>query len=111
MSSTIASRLPINRFINVDLPTLGRPRIATIGNPSKLRSRNNSQTRSTVSSRFNSVESSSTASDAICKGETFRVVSIKSRPSKEFLTASVETSGVAISASRREARASKSAVK
>ena len=30
MSSTIASRLPTNRLNSVDLPTLGRPIIATV---------------------------------------------------------------------------------
>ena len=109
VSSTIASRLPINRFINVDLPTLGRPRIPTIGKPSKLRSRSNSQIRSTVSSRFKSVESIKTASDAIANGDTFRVESMRSRPSKDFFTSTAETP--VTSASRRNARASKSAVK
>ncbi len=28
--STIAARLPVNRLNNVDLPTLGRPTIATV---------------------------------------------------------------------------------
>ena len=109
MSSTIASRLPINRFINVDFPTFGRPRIPTIGNPNKFRSLSNSHTRSTVSSRLSSVESIRTASDGIASGETFLVESMRSLPSKEFLTSVVETPET--SASRRNARASKSAVK
>ena len=109
VSSTIASRLPINRFINVDFPTFGRPRIPTIGNPSKLRSRNNSQTRSTVSSKFNSVESIKTASEAIASGETFLVESMRSLPSRELFTSTAEMP--VISDSRRSARACKSAVR
>ena len=110
VSSTIASRLPINRFINVDFPTFGLPKIPTIGKPSKFLSRNNSHTRSTVSSKLSSVESINTASAAICRGEALRVVSIKSRPSKDSLTSSVDVRS-SISASRRCARASRSAVR
>ena len=105
----MASRLPINRFINVDFPTFGRPRIPTIGNPSKFRSRNNSQTRSTVSSKFNSVESIKTASAAMASGDTFLVESMRSLSSKEFFTSTAEIPE--ISASLRSARASKSAVR
>ena len=106
----MASRLPINRFINVDFPTLGRPRIPTIGKPRRFLSRNSSHTRSTVSSRLSSVESINTASAAICNGETLRVVSIRSRPSKDSLTSWVDIC-TSISASLRRARASRSAVK
>ena len=75
VSSTIASRLPRNLLMSVDLPTLGRPRIATIGKPRRFRSFNNSQMRSTVSSKSRSVESITTASSAAVNGETARVES------------------------------------
>ena len=75
VSSTIASRLPIIRFTNVDLPTLGRPITATFGNPSKFFLVSHSQIKSTTSSRSSSVESSSSASSAGRSGEIFRVES------------------------------------
>ena len=108
VSSTIASRRPKKRLINVDLPTLGRPKIATIGKPSKLRFLRSSQMRSMVSSKSKFVESTSTASAAIVKGETVRVESTVSRLSRDVFTSTLLSS---VSFSRRTARASKSAVR
>ena len=108
MSSTIASLRPKKRLIKVDLPTLGRPNIATIGSPRSERWRSSSQIRSTVSSRSRFVESTSTASNAIARGETVRVESIESRFSSELFTSTDLSS---VSFSRRYARASKSAVR
>ena len=76
VSSTIASRRPIKRLINVDFPTFGRPNIATIGSPSNERSFNNSQTQSAVSSSVKSVESINTASSALARGDAVLVESI-----------------------------------
>ena len=75
VSSTIASRLPIIRFTNVDLPTFGRPITATLGNPNKLLRVSHSQIKSTTSSRSSSVESSSSASSAGRRGDIFLVES------------------------------------
>ena len=79
VSSTIASRRPMKRLINVDFPTFGRPKIATTGNPSNSRCFNNSQMRSTVSSKLKCVESIVSASGAKVSGETSRVESNSSR--------------------------------
>ena len=108
MSSTIASRRPIKRLIKVDLPTLGRPRIATIGRPSKERSFRSSQTHSTVSSSVKSVESINTASIAFARGDTVREESTSSRALSDALTFSAL---VLTSADLRTARALKSACK
>ena len=56
-------------FISVDLPTFGRPRIATIGSPRRFLCLSSSQMRSIVSSKFRLVESISTASLALAIGE------------------------------------------
>ena len=96
----------MKRLIKVDLPTLGRPKIATIGSPSNERSFNNSQTRSTVSSKSNSVESINTASDAFARGETARLESISSRWLRDSETLAT---GAAISVERLAARAAISA--
>ena len=64
--------------------------------------------RSIVSSKSKYVESTSTASAALVKGETARVESTTSRLSRDALTSMFLSS---ISVSRRTARASRSAVK
>ena len=79
VSSTMASRRPIIRFTSVDFPTLGRPIIATLGNPRSERSLAHCQITSTTSGRSSRVESISRASSAIRNGEIFRVESIRSR--------------------------------
>ena len=106
VSSTIASLRPINLLISVDLPTFGRPRIATIGSPSNERSLSNSQTRSTVSSKSSSVESIKTASLALANGETARVESISSLSESDVETLAM---GAEISLDRLAARAAISA--
>ena len=111
VSSTIASRRPINRLIRVDLPTFGRPRIATIGRPKSERCDNSSQIRSTVSSSVSSVESICTASVAIDNGEIVRFVSISSRVESDCATASTPPAAPSCSASRLAARAEISAVR
>ena len=96
----------MKRLINVDLPTFGRPRIATIGKPNKERSFRSSQTRSTVSSSVISVESINTASIAFASGDTVREESTSSRALSDALT----LSGLALSsADLRTALALKSA--
>ena len=108
VSSTIASRRPIIRFTRVDFPTLGRPITATFGKPSKFLRESHSQITSTTSCRSSSVESSSRASSAGRSGEILRVESNSSRLFRDCATASdVELSS--ISASRRRARACRSA--
>ena len=108
VSSTIASRRPRNRLIKVDLPTFGRPKIATIGKPRRLRFLSSSQMRSIVSSKSRYVESTSTASAAIVSGETVRFESIVSRLLSDVFTSTLLSS---VSFSRRTARASRSAVR
>ena len=106
VSSTIASRRPMKRFINVDFPTFGRPKIATIGRPNKERSFSSSQIQSAVSSKVKSVESIKTASIALARGDTARVESISSRDANDCPTA---VDGESVSAERRAARAAISA--
>ena len=101
----------MNRLINVDFPTLGLPKIATIGSPRSERSESNSQIRSTVSVRFSSVESIWTASKEGARGETFLVESISSRAERDAPTESMPFDSAANSASRRWARAAISAVR
>ena len=64
--------------------------------------------RSIVSSKSKFVESTSTASAAIVKGETVRVESTVSRLSRDVFTSTLLSS---VSISRRTARASRSAVR
>ena len=97
--------------MSVDFPTLGRPRIATIGRPNNERWESSSQIRSTVSSKFSSVESIWTASVAIANGDTVRVESISSRLAKDSSTAATPRESSFCSASRLTARAAISAVR
>ena len=108
VSSTMASRRPMKRLINVDLPTFGRPKIATIGKPRSERSLSNSQTQSAVSSSVKSVESIKTASIAFARGDAVRVESIASRAARDSPTSDA---GASISADLRSARAVISACK
>ena len=101
----------MNRLIKVDLPTFGRPRIATIGSPKRERWDKSSQIRSTVSSRVSSVESIWTASVAIDNGEIVRFESISSRFESDCATASTPPAAPSCSASRLAARAEISAVR
>ena len=107
-SSTIASRRPRNLLINVDLPTLGRPSIATIGKPRRFLCLSNSHILSIVSSKSRFVESISTASFAFTSGECARVESIESLVPKDAFTSTDLSS---ISSSRLRALASRSAVR
>ena len=84
----MASRLPRKRLIKVDLPTFGLPSTATMGSPSKRRSRKSSQILSAVSSKLSDVESISIASEAIAKGEVARVESVWSRWARDCDTIS-----------------------